>query len=106
MKGFTVQKPTANAILAAIEEAFVSRGNAACWSPGALPIYTGPHAGMSVIPADDNILDTPLRHNPTMTPRDFPEFDDLLTMLGGLDARVEIDPADIINPDQLQTDES
>ena len=33
-----------------------------------------------------------------MTPQDFPEFSQIITALGGLDARIEIAPEDIINP--------
>ena len=43
------------------------------------------------------LLDTPLHHD--VTPREFPEFNVLVTLLGGLDARVDIDPDVLINPD-------
>ena len=49
------------------------------------------------IPAGDEVLSTPLRNG--LTPRDFPEFDQLVTLLEGLESRVEIDPEDLINPD-------
>ena len=61
-----------------------------------MPIYTGDHAGKTLIPASDEILDTPLRQG--QTPRDFPEFSQLIEALGGLDARVNISPEDLLDP--------
>lgn len=103
MIGFITTPETAAAILAGIEAAMASRGLPNYWTTGSYPIFTGPHAGLTFIPADDTVLSTPLMGNPPLTPRDFPEFDQLVSLLGGLDARQDIDPSTIINPDSPET---
>ena len=60
-----------------------------------LPIFSGPHAGAVFIPLDDISLDQRLMH---VRMRDYPEFQQLVASLGGLDARVEIDAQDLIDP--------
>jgi hypothetical protein len=97
MTGFVTTPGTAAAILAGIEQAMDARGLPRYWTTGAYPIHTGPHAGYVFIPADDTILNTPLMGSPVRTPKDFPEFDALVEALGGLDARVEIDPETLSN---------
>ena len=97
MIGFITTAETAAIVLDGIREAQLSRGSAHYWTTGAMPIYAGTHSGQMFIPASDAILSTPLRVG--VTPRDFPEFDQLVTLLGGLDARVDIDPDVLINPD-------
>lgn len=98
MIGFIVTVETATAILSGIEEAQRGRGLDHYWTTGAFEIFAGEHVGKRFIPASDDVISTPLRKG--LTPQDFPEFDQLLAILGGLDARVEIDSADLINPDQ------
>lgn len=100
--GFITTAETAQAINAAVAQAFVSRNLPQFWALGSLPIHTGEHAGMTFIPADEQILSAPLRGNPPLTPADFPEFVQLVAMLGGLDARVEIDPSVLIDPNQQE----
>ena len=97
MIGFVTTSATAALVLDGIREAQLSRGTAYYWTTGSMPIYSGDHAGQMFIPASDALLATPLRRG--LTPRDFPEFDQLVTVLGGLDARVDIDPDVLINPD-------
>ena len=80
-------------ITAAIESAQISRGLPVYWLLIGELITSGEHAGKMFLCTDDASLDTPLRGNPPATPRDFPEFSQLIAALGGLDARVEIDPA-------------
>lgn len=96
MIGFITTPETAEAILAGIEAAQVSRGLPHFWTVGKYPIYTGEHAGKVFIPADDAILNTNLRLG--QTPMDFPEAPQLIAALGGLEARIDIDPAAIIDP--------
>jgi hypothetical protein len=98
MIGFVVTPETAAAVLAGVEQAMDARGLPHYWSPGSFPIYTGAHAGQSFIPADDAMLATPLHGNPPLHPTDFPEFSQLVGLLGGLDARVDIDPETIAAP--------
>ena len=98
MMGFVVSSETAAAILDGIEQAQRGRGLSHYWTTGAFPILTGEHAGKSFIPADDAILSTPLRNG--LTPRDFPEFDQLLGMLGGLGNRAEIEAETIQSTDE------
>jgi len=102
MIGFITTPETASIVTDGIREAQLSRGQHYYWTTGAEPIYSGAKKGKMFIPASDNVLDTPLRKG--LTPRDFPEFDQLVTLLGGLDARVEINPDSLINPD-LPTEE-
>ena len=97
MIGFITTPETAATVIDGIREAQLSRGTAYYWTTGSEPIYSGDHAGQMFIPASDALLATPLRRG--LTPRDFPEFDQLVTVLGGLDARIDIDPDVLINPD-------
>ena len=97
MIGFVTSTETASAVIDGIREAQLGRGTAYYWTTGSMPIYGGSYKGEVFIPANDAILDTPLRQG--LTPRDFPEFDYLVETLGGLDARIDIDPDVLINPD-------
>jgi hypothetical protein len=100
MVGFVTSTATAAAVIDGIQEAQLSRGTAYYWTTGSMPIYSGDHAGQMFIPADDALLATPLRLG--LTPRDFPEFDQLVTLLGGLEARVDLPASDIVDPDQSE----
>ena len=100
MIGFITTPETAAAVIDGIREAQLSRGTAYYWTTGSAPIYSGDHAGQMLIPASDALLDTILRRG--LTPRDFPEFDQLVEALGGLDARVDLPGSDIIDPDQSE----
>jgi hypothetical protein len=99
MIGFVVSPETAAAVLAGVEQAMSSRSLPNYWSPGAYPILTGAHAGQSFIPADDVMLSTPLHGKPPLTPQDFPEFAQLVGLLGGLEARIDLDPETIVQPE-------
>ena len=99
MIGFIATAEQADALLNTIASAFDARSLPRFWSPGKCLIHSGPHAGLYFLPAGDGILDAPLLGNPRQTPQDFPEFAELIASLGGLEARVEIDAADIISPD-------
>jgi hypothetical protein len=96
MIGFITSPETADAILSGIEAAQTSRGLPHFWTVGSHPIFTGEHAGKTFMPFDDTMMATNLRQG--MTPADFPEFSELVSILGGLDARVELDPTSIVDP--------
>jgi hypothetical protein len=96
--GFITTQVQAQAVNDAVAQAQISRDLPVFWLPGKLQIFSGPHAGSWIVPADDALFDTPLRGTPPMTPRDFPEFPALIESLGGMDARVEIDNADTVPP--------
>jgi hypothetical protein len=96
MIGFITDPETAEAILAGIEAAQVSRGLPHFWTVGKYPIHTGEHAGKVFLPADDSIFSTNIRQG--MTPMDFPECAEMLASLGGLEARVDLDPSAIVDP--------
>jgi len=96
MIGFTVTPAQADAANAAIAEAQTSRGLPVFWLAGSYHIHSGEHAGMCFVPCDDETMHTPLRGSPPLTPIDFPEFQTIIEELGGLDARVDIPPSDII----------
>jgi len=96
MIGFVTSPTTSYEVLQGIEEAQLSRGLPFFWTTGSYPIYAGANTGQVFIPADDELLTTNLRQG--LTPMDFPETHIFIKALGGLDARVEIDPKDIVNP--------
>jgi len=96
MIGFITSPETADAILANIEAAEASRGLPHFWTVGKYPIFTGEHAGKVFLPFDDEMMATNLRGG--MTPVDFPEFAQLVGAFGGLDARVDLAPESIIDP--------
>jgi len=96
MIGFITTPDTSAAVTQAIRDAQTSRGLPIFWLLVGVLIRSGKHAGMHFIPADDEILSTPLRGNPVLTPRDFPEFNTIIDSLGGLDARIDIPATDII----------
>ena len=98
MIGFAVNKEQAQAANDAVALAQVSRGLPVFWLPGDYHIFTGYHAGLTFVPCDDAIMSTPLMGDPPLTPTDFPEFSEIVALLGGLDARVDVDPEDIIDP--------
>jgi hypothetical protein len=98
MIGFIATPETSAAVTQAIRDAQTSRNLPVFWLLVGMPIYFGDNVGMHFIPADDDILSTPLRGNPIQTPQDFPEFSALIAILGGLDARVSIDSSLVTNP--------
>lgn len=98
MIGFITTPEISAAVTQAIRYAQTSRNLPVFWLLVGMLIHSGDHVGMHFIPADDDILSTPLRGNPIQTPQDFPEFSALLAMLGGLDARVDIDPSLVTLP--------
>jgi hypothetical protein len=103
MIGFITNEQIKDSILAGIDAAMDLRGLPRYWTTGATLILSGPHAGLWFIPADDQLLATPLHGRPVMTPMDFPETHQMLAMLGGLAARVDVDVADITQPQTDQT---
>ena len=94
MIGFITTQKTADAFLADIAHGQLGRQY---WTTGSFLIFTGKDAGQYFIPASDELLATPLRNG--LTPMDFPEFHLSLDTLGGLEARLDLDPAAIIDPD-------
>ena len=97
MLGFITDQATADSIIAQIRQAQEVRNWPYYWSTGSYEIYSGIYVGNIFIPANDTILTTPLRSD--RTPQDFPEYQQLIDLMGGLEARVDIDPADLIDPD-------
>jgi len=99
MTGFLTTAETADAILDAIASEFDARNLPRFWSPGKCLIHSGPHAGLYFLPAGVGILDAPLMGSPVQTPQHFPEFAQLIASLGGLEARVELEPEALIDPE-------
>lgn len=93
--GFITDQATADAVSAAVESACDARGAARFIAVRGMPIFSGSHAGAVFIPLDDISLDQRLMHDKM---RDYPEFQQLVAMLGGLDARIDIDTQDLIDP--------
>ena len=98
MIGYITPPETAQAVSDGVAQAFAVRDLPQFWALAIMPILTGEHAGQMFIAADDSIFQTPLRGNPPQRPTDYPEFEQLVEMLGGLEARVELDPAHITPP--------
>ena len=96
MIGFITDIQTAQAVLDGIRNAQESRGLPYYWNTGSYPIYTGTHAGKVFLPFDDEMMATNLRGG--LTPMDFPEAPQLIAALGGLDARIDLAPQAIIDP--------
>ncbi len=98
MIGFITTPEIAATVLDAIKQTQIDNGRPHYWTTGANPIYTGNNAGKMFIPAGDEVLDAPLRNG--LTPRDFPKYEQLISLLGGLESRVEIDLDTLIDPDE------
>lgn len=96
MIGFITTKNNALDVNNSVAQAQVERGLPVFWLPGKYEVFRGEHVGMFFIPCDDETLSTPLRGNPPLHPTDFPEFQTIIEELGGLDARVNLPPEDII----------
>jgi hypothetical protein len=97
MIGFITDQQTADAVIGAIKNAEESRGLSYFWTIGQYPIYNGEYAGSVFLPFDETIMETIVYRG--MTPMDFPESQILIEELGGLDARVDLDPQAIVFPD-------
>lgn len=97
MTGFIVTSTIATAVIEGIATAQTSRGLSPYWTCGSYQIFTGTHAGNRFLPFDEQMMATVLREG--ATPMDFPETQQLLTLLGGLDARVELAASAIVDPD-------
>ena len=100
MIGFITTPEISASITQAIIDAQTSRDLPVFWLLLGMPIYSGEYIGMHFIAADDEVLSAPLRGNPIQTPKDFPEFQQIIDMLGGLDARINIHAADITLPQE------
>jgi hypothetical protein len=98
MIGFITSPATSSAITAAIRDAQTSRGLPVYWLIQGIPILSGTHTGQHFLPASDEMLNTPLRDGSCAV--DFPEFPTLISALGGLESRVDIDPATITAPEE------
>lgn len=96
MIGFVTSPETSAAITAAVELAQTSRGLSPYIGIRGMEILSGPNAGQHFLPFDDSALTTPLHGGTHVS--DYPEFSSLLAMLGGLDARVSIDPSLVTTP--------
>ena len=95
MIGFATTQVKAQEANDAVALAQESRGLPVFWLPGQYQIVAGMYSGLVFVPCDDQILETPLRGNPPLTPADFPEFVQIIDNLGGMSARVTISPSDI-----------
>jgi hypothetical protein len=98
MIGFVVTPEVASQAEVSLKVAFSSRKMQPYFTLGAMEILSGEQAGMMFIPFDDSALDV-IRYRNFKLP-DFPEYQEVIGYLGGLDARVEIDPSCLIDPEQ------
>lgn len=98
MIGFVATQEKAQAVNDAIAKAQTDRGLPVFWLAGMYEVFSGSYDGLYFIPCSEDTLKTPLIGNPPLTPIDFAEFTTIIESLGGLEARVSIDPSDLINP--------
>jgi hypothetical protein len=100
MIGFVTNEAIARQILGAIEKEQTDQGLPFYWTIGSFPILSGPHAGKVFLPADDALLATHLRgpKEGKITPSSSPKFSGLVNSLGGLEARIDLDPHEISRP--------
>ena len=98
MIGFVVNADQAQAAAESVAAVQIAHGSPVFWQPGAYPIFSGEHAGQYFIPCDDAILSTPLTGSPVKTPPDYAEFPAIIESMGGLSARIDIDPSIITPP--------
>jgi hypothetical protein len=96
LKGYLTDSETADQISAAVAHACDVRGVARYIGVRGMPVFSGPHAGAVFIPLPDSALQQVMWRGQTLA--DFPEFAQLVGMFGGLGARVEIDAADLVDP--------
>lgn len=96
MIGFVTTQVKAQQVNDSVAQAQTDRGLPVFWIPGMYEVYHGLYDGLYFIPCDDETMHTPLRGNPPLTPIDFQEFQTIIEELGGLDARVDMPPSDII----------
>jgi hypothetical protein len=99
MIGYITTPEVSAQISAAVREAQISRGVAPYLAIHGFPITSGEHVGLHFLPFEDSALTTPLHANTRLA--DYPEFSALIAMLGGLDARVSIDPSLVTLPLKL-----
>lgn len=98
IRGFLTDESTAAAISAGVAAAQDVRGVARYLSAAAMPVLSGPYAGIMFLPFEDSAMEQE-RHG-GLHLADFPEFDQLVGMLGGLESRIVIDPSVIVGPEE------
>ena len=98
MIGFITNQEAALEITNAISEAQTSRGHDVSWIIVGIPIISGEHSGKVFIPCDDDVLNCNIRDG--LNVRNFPEFDQLVQILGGLDNRINVNEDDLIANEQ------
>lgn len=95
LTGYIVDEPTRDTLAAVLDAAQESRGRKYLHL-GAAYIHLGADEGNYFIGLTDKDLTQKMAG--TML-KDYPEFQDIIEWLGGLEARVSIEPSDLINPD-------
>lgn len=89
-----MDEPTRDTLAAALDSAQESRGRR-CLHLGAAFIHSGSSAGNYFIGLADSDLTQKVAG---IMLKDYPEFQNIIISLGGLDARVELDSAYLIDP--------
>ena len=96
MTGYITSPAVAEEILEAIRQGFLDQNMRNFWSPGAYPMGSGEHQGLIFIPLSDENLDQQLsKESGTLTPAELPSVIQIINDLGGLAARINIDPSDL-----------
>ena len=97
IQGYILTRPQAEEVVAAVAGAWIAAGESVGWLPGIHLVHSGTHAGAVILTCADSDLLTIYGRYGLLTDHEL--FAGLIASLGGLDARVEIDAADIISPD-------
>ena len=96
--GFITTQETLSQIQAAADQASLAQGQIPCLAFIGVPFIAGhEHEGKVFVEFSDGLALQKIRKGVRL--KDFPEFPALVGLLGGLDARVEVDPSELVDPD-------
>jgi hypothetical protein len=94
MTGFLTDTKTAAAITAAVARGCDERGVPRYHFANFFPVHSGPNAGMMFMGLSDADLQTVTHHDLRLA--DLPEFQKMIADMGGLKARAEIKPEELV----------
>jgi hypothetical protein len=90
MIGYLTNKNVAENITEITRNLQLSRNWPVFWLIEGMPIESGVYSGQYFVPFDDTVINCPLIGNPIQTPQDFPEFQQMIDVLGDLDTRIDV----------------
>jgi hypothetical protein len=96
IQGYILTRPQAEEVVAAVAGAWIAAGESVGWLPGIHLVHSGTHAGAVILTCADSDLATIYGRYGKLG--DQPEFGLLIDSLGGLDARQDLGPSALIDP--------